>query len=184
MLSFYIAMLDDEADKVKLEKIYEKYKAVMLNTAMRFTGHQYYAEEAVSKALYRITTSIEKIDDSSEKALCSYIYTVVKNVSIDVLKEKEKDSKLLNIDELYYVSSDYDVAKEVEQRENYSALLAKINDLPEMYKSILVLRYVNNMSAMDIAKILNVSVHTVNTRLKRGKVKLRAIIGEEDDNDE
>ena len=176
MLNFYLALIDDPSDRLKLERIYNKYGTMMLRAAIYFTGHAYYAEEAVSDALMSMTVSISGIDDTSEQKLSAYVYTVVKCACIDVMKKKNKDIRNVDIAALTHLAAEGDIAAELEAREGYSALLGKINELPEAYKTVLVLKCVNGLSAAEIAKILGVSVNTVNTRLRRGKQKLRLLL--------
>ena len=183
MLTFYLALIDDPADRLKLEKIYYQYKSLMLNAAMRMTGHTYYAEEAVSDALLSITSTISQIDVSCEFRLRAYIYTVVKSSCMNVMKKKNMHIITVDIDEVQPASND-DLAAELEEREEYNTLLSKISKLPEKYKTVLIFKYVNELKTNDIAKILGVSIHTVNTRLKRGKQKLLEILGEEDGSNE
>ena len=175
MLAFYLALIDNPHDRLKLEKIYNTYSNMMLKSALYFTGHTYYAEEAVSNALLSITVSISGIDDSSEPQLRAYVYTVVKNACADIMKKKNEDIKTVSIDDLA-LPSEGDFEQELESRERYAALLAKINALPELYKTVLVLKYINELSALQIAKALGVSVNTVNTRLKRGKAMLAQLL--------
>lgn len=183
MLNFYLALIDDPSDRLKLERIYNKYGTMMLRAAIYFTGHAYYAEEAVSDALMSMTVSISGIDDTSEQKLSAYVYTVVKCACIDVMKKKNKDIRTVDMAALTHLAAEGDIAAELEAREGYSALLAKINALPEIYKTVLVLKYINELSALQIAKALGVSVNTVNTRLKRGKAMLTQLLSGGDINE-
>ena len=183
MLTFYLALIDDPTDRLKLEKIYNNYKAMMLNEALYFTGHSYYAEEAVSDAFMSMTVSISGIDDTSEPKLRAYVYTVVKCACIDVMKKKNTDIRTVDMTLITDLAAEGDLAAELEAREGYSALLAKINALPEIYKTVLVLKYINELSALQIAKALGVSVNTVNTRLKRGKAMLTQLLSGGDINE-
>ena len=51
--------------------------------------------------------------------------------------------------------------------------------LPEMYRQVLVLRYMAGMKSKEIAQTLRVSPNTINQRLMRAREKLKTILNEE-----
>lgn len=55
-----------------------------------------------------------------------------------------------------------------------SGVLARVMELPWKYREVIVLKHYHELSVPDIAHILDISPHTVKTRLTRGMAKLRA----------
>ena len=51
-----------------------------------------------------------------------------------------------------------------------------IKKLPEKYSSILVMRYVNDLSVKEIALIFNESENVISVRIHRGISKLKELI--------
>ncbi len=51
--------------------------------------------------------------------------------------------------------------------------------LPEMYRQVLVLRYMAGMKSKEIAQTLRVSPNTINQRLMRAREKLKTVLNEE-----
>jgi RNA polymerase sigma-70 factor (ECF subfamily) len=45
--------------------------------------------------------------------------------------------------------------------------------LPEKYRSVIVLKYIEELSLKEISEILDLPVGTVNTRIHRGREALR-----------
>jgi RNA polymerase sigma-70 factor (ECF subfamily) len=56
-----------------------------------------------------------------------------------------------------------------------------ISELPEKYKSVVLLYYFHDFSLQEIAGILNMPVTTIKTRLHRAREYLRKKIGREDE---
>jgi RNA polymerase sigma-70 factor (ECF subfamily) len=54
-----------------------------------------------------------------------------------------------------------------------------IDDLPEAFRTVLVIRDVNEMDTEQTARILNVCEETVKTRLHRARRMLRTTLGEQ-----
>ena len=47
-----------------------------------------------------------------------------------------------------------------------------VNNLPQMYRQVLILRYYNDMSYKQIKSVLGISIHSVKGRLARAKKKI------------
>lgn len=60
-----------------------------------------------------------------------------------------------------------------------SILLAvEVMNLPRKLREVIILRYYQNMTTMEIAEVLHISQPAVSTRLKRAKEKLRVCMSE------
>lgn len=63
-------------------------------------------------------------------------------------------------------------------KEARAALEKAINDLPEEFRTVVILRDVENQSNQEVAEILNLSVAAVKSRLHRARLALRRTLGE------
>ena len=70
------------------------------------------------------------------------------------------------------------------ERIGHAYLVAAIDKLPDLYKDVLKLRCLYQMSTEDTATLLGLSTNGVNQRLFRAKAKLMDILMEEDYFDE
>jgi RNA polymerase sigma-70 factor (ECF subfamily) len=61
----------------------------------------------------------------------------------------------------------------VEDEEMYTHILDLINELPERYRDVFVLKHIENISYVEIAEILGVSTSAVEARLFRARTILR-----------
>ena len=62
----------------------------------------------------------------------------------------------------------------------YKELLSAVNRLPEKYRTILVMRYFNDYSEEDTAKLVGIPKGTVKSRLNKAKKLIREVMeGEE-----
>lgn len=62
----------------------------------------------------------------------------------------------------------------VEEKDALSILKKHLKDLDQLSRQILIMKYIDKMSVKEIGDILNLKVKTVETRLYRGKQKLKA----------
>ena len=179
MLSFYLAVIQDEKSASKFENIYYTYRQTMLNIAFAVTQNQHDAEDALSNALYAIAKNIEKIDDSNEILLKSYLFKVVKNAAIDAVRRRN-NNVYANIEHIINLPSEHDVMTEVVGDEEYKSLVKTIYNMPSTYKDVLVLNLLHNLNSKEIASSLSMSVGTVKTKIRRGKKLLAEVLSEDE----
>jgi len=115
----------------------------------------------------------------------SFLYRILHNLIIDEYRKKSPRS----LDELL---EDETVAGAIEMRLSEGggveeaesslddqALAHKvrsfISELPEQYRDVLTLRFVDDFSIGEIAKMVNVSENVVSVRIHRGVAKLRTL---------
>ncbi|MGE7021224.1 sigma-70 family RNA polymerase sigma factor [Solibacillus cecembensis] len=102
----------------------------------------------------------------------TWFYRIVVNTALDLLR---KQKKLMVIDDA--ILSNLDTGM-VDNYENVD-LNTAINALPEQYRSVIILRYIEDFKLGEIAEILNENVSTVKTRLYKALQILRIDMIEE-----
>ena len=60
-------------------------------------------------------------------------------------------------------------------------IVSKIEALPEIYRSTLIMKYLDEMSNKEIAKVLEISESTVRKRLERAKDMLAELLEKDGD---
>lgn len=63
--------------------------------------------------------------------------------------------------------------EEVESMELQSSIQKEISKLPDKYRSVIVLKYIEELSLKEISEILDLPLGTVKTRIHRGREALR-----------
>ncbi|CEN92792.1 RNA polymerase sigma factor [Paraclostridium sordellii] len=122
--------------------------------------------DAICKALQKIDT-LKNIE-----VVKTWFYKILVNSAIDYIRKNNK-----------YVSlSQEDMINEKISNDIYSDidLEQALNRLPEEYKSIIMLRYFEDMKIEEIANILQQNINTVKTKLYKGLRRLKIKINTED----
>lgn len=96
----------------------------------------------------------------------TWFYRIVVNTSLDLLW---KQKKLIVVDEEDL--SGYDIGAN-DNHQNID-LRKALESLPDNYRSIVVLRFFEDLKIEEIAEVLNTNVNTVKTRLYKALEKLR-----------
>lgn len=179
MLSLYLMVFEDHKNDSKFEKIYNEYKGMLYNIAFGITKNHHDAEDAMQSALFAIAEDIDNVKTDNIPMLKSYLYKIVKNASIDLIRIKKRYSGLLNIDDFLYIASDEDISSTIEGNEQYRQIVKCIIKMPSIYRDVLVLRFLKQMPTGRIARVLKRKHSTVKQQLNRGTKILRAILKEE-----
>ena len=123
-------------------------------------------QDAILKALH----SIDKLEELMY--LKTWFYRIVVNTAIDFIRKHRRmtfmddDILALHLPKLEDELADMDLQDAIDQ-------------LPSQYKSIIILRFFEDLQIDEIAEITGVNVNTVKTRLYAALRKLRIEVGEE-----
>lgn len=171
MLLFYTLLIEEDADRIKFEKIYTLYGKKMWYAANTVLSDAYLAEDAVHNAFIGIAKNIKRIDDAQSPKTLSYVITAAKNAAIDILR-KNNTAVHTDIDELYDVSDKESSSfyRNVEAEDFIEKALAAI---PAVYRDVLYLLLAEEMSEKEIAVLLGRKPGTVHQQVRRGRKILK-----------
>ncbi|MGL5354478.1 MAG: sigma-70 family RNA polymerase sigma factor [Clostridium sp.] len=125
--------------------------------------------DILQECIYKSFKSIKTLKEP--KYFKTWITKILINIAIRTL---EKDSKLVYLeDENILIRSSKENNME-EKLDLYNA----IDRLKKEYRLVVIMKYFNDMTSLEISKILNVPESTVKTQLSRSKIKLKAILKE------
>ena len=144
--------------------IVERHYAGMLRVAEQRCGSGALADDAVQTALVRAHRYLR--GSGPVDNLGAWLRRVVFNCATDLLKTERPAAELT--EEVPAAESDGVEGKELRQ-----ILKDAILRLPETYREPLTMRYVHGLEAREIAEQLRDNVHSVKSRIARGRHELR-----------
>ena len=178
MLLLYTAMIDDTQDQLRFEDIYYSYRKQMLLVAQRILHDPMEAEDAVQTAFLGIARQIKRIPAGNPQIVRSYVLTAAKNAAINMLPKRQQQNELLSISELD-VADDHNLFDQIASSQDYELLFKAIRKLPAIYREVLMLKYVQELTMKEIAALLGRKVTTIHQQITRGKKLLIAQCREE-----
>lgn len=176
MLALFLELIDNEEDKGKFLQIYETYGKTMYYVANSILHDSYLAEDAVQTAFLKIAKNIHKFYTPICHQSKSFVVIIVRNVCFTMLQKENKQAQEELSDEVACSNtpeSDYLTKSTMEQ------LIASIQQLSPIYRDIITLRYLHDLSVNDIASLLDISKDTAKKRLQRGRDLLKAAFEKE-----
>ena len=170
MLSFFLAVLESDADRQMFAEIYTQYHSKMENTAMRILKSQSDAEDAVQNAFMQVIRHFEKIYHIPCEDLPFWLISIVKNESYMILRKNKKTVPLE--DWSYFSQRAINVS-------DYAALVELFSELPDTYRQVLEMKVLLGYTDKEIATHIGITETAVSTRANRGRQLLREILEKE-----
>ena len=135
---------------------YEKYYRL----AYSYMRNEDDALDVVQESAYRAIRDCGKV--KNKDYLSTWIYRIVVNTALDLLRKKKKETLTEELPEI-----------PVEDQYQETELRTILNQLDHKSKTIIILRYFEDLKLEDIADILGDNLNTVKARLYRSLKKLR-----------
>ena len=162
------------------EELYLRYEEKAFNLSMRLVRNKEDAEEVIQEVFVTVYRKLNTFEGKSQ--FSSWLFRVVTNASFMKLR-KRKSQTAISIDDMpshtklqIWEESPYlrsNSGDEISRGEIRSKLEAAIEKLPEVYKSVFLLRDVDGMGNSDVAVALGISLAAVKSRLHRARVMLK-----------
>jgi RNA polymerase sigma-70 factor (ECF subfamily) len=176
MLMLYLDLIDNEDDKGKFLQIYDAYGKTMYYVANSILHDSFLAEDAVQTSFVKIAKNIHKFYSPICPQTKSFVVIIVRNVCFTMLTKENKLAQEELTDELACQGtpeSDYLNKTAMEQ------LITAIQTLNPIYRDIITLKYLHDLSVNDITSLLDLSRETVKKRLQRGRILLKVAFEKE-----
>lgn len=144
-----------------------KNKENLYRLAFSYVKNADDALDIVQESIYKAILSKDSLKNPN--SIKTWFYKIVVNTSLDLLR-KQKKLVIVDEEDLYSIGTN----------DNYQNidLQKALENLPDNYRSIIVLRYFEDLKIEEIAEILNVNINTVKTHLYKALKKLRIKMNE------
>lgn len=171
-------------DESAFEQLVRATMGRLLAAARRLLRNEEEARDAVQTAFIRAFQSLSKFREESR--LTTWLHRIVINECLMRLrgrmKEEPVDDSLLPhfIPDGHQVRDTADwsdsAEKAIERSETSALVSASIQQLPEPYRTVLILRDVDELSPDEVAETLGVSKNVIKVRLHRARQMLRTLL--------
>ena len=169
-----------EGDVGAYNQIVYRYKDRLLNFIYRFLNDLNRSEDLVQDTLLKLYTHKDSYKEIAK--FSTWLYTIAANLARTELR-KIKRRKTFSVTELSHDDREF-IIKSTEMgpgEENFSQNFEKnvqraLAELPDDFKTIIILRDIQELSYDEISKIVEVPLGTVKSRINRGRVKLQQLL--------
>jgi RNA polymerase sigma-70 factor (ECF subfamily) len=168
-------------DESVFSEFVQVFHARLANYTFLMCGQREDAEEVAQETLLKVFESIDQLHDPAK--LKAWVFRIARNECFMKRRKSvfapQHELSLEDLTPLRQIADwnalPDDLVLNAELRE---MLTRSIRDLPESYRSVVLLRDVEGLSTEETADILEISTDLVKTRLHRGRLALRQALGE------
>ena len=167
-----------------LETLVSRYENKVYSLAYRMMGNREDAEDVLQDTFLNVVRSLDGF--RSQASFSTWLYRVATNAALTRLRKKNKREKGEGefIEEVYSVRDaahsqsklvDWSdgPAEKLLNEEAQKIMDEAVNELPEIYRVVFVLRDVEGLPASEVAEVLDLSIPAVKSRLHRARLYLR-----------
>ena len=142
----------------ELEKVYDEYADMLYRIALSHSGNSHDAMDAVQDVFIKLTS--DKLSFKDEEHRKAWLIKATVYRCIDLMRKRQ-------IRIYTPIEEAYDLPNE--ENSLPSSVKAMLESLPQKFKSMLILHYLEGFSVEEIANIFGLSVSAVKMRLSRAR---------------
>lgn len=172
----------EKGDRQAFAELVDLYKDKVYSLAYRMLGNAQDAEDIAQETFMRVYANLHRFDDQYK--ISTWIYRIANNLCIDIIRKRKVrrhqfsfDAEITGTDGLDLYDTVHDNDPSPEQQLITSELQNKVKDailsLAPKYRTIMILKYIEDLSLQEISDIVGLPVATVKTRVHRGREALR-----------
>lgn len=163
-------------DEAAFAILYERHQSAIYRFARHMTGSNAIAEE-ITQEVFMLLIRSPKSYDSTKGTLASYLFGAARNLARRATHDFASDIPLGGASEAEAYGAPQSIEGEtlaaLMRAENLALLNKALLRLPALYREVIVLCDIEEISYADAAKILDCSAGTVASRLHRAHAILK-----------
>ncbi len=168
-------------DQKYFKNFVDKYQLMVLNTCNSFLHNKNDAEDITQEVFIEVFLSIHKFKETAR--LSTWLYRISANKSLNFMRDNKKRKIIKSIGNFFYGTenselqipdnSNDDAENKYKQNEKIKLLHKSINTLSKNQKIAFTLSKFENLSYVQISKIMNLSLSSVEGLMHRAKNNVR-----------
>ncbi len=166
-----------QGDVSAFEDLIREHQRYAYNIAYRMLGHEEDAKDVTQDAFIKAYRSIGRFNGRAK--FSTWLYQIVINTCRDHFRRSHPTLSMTDEKNRVMAIADEDPSyaplEQVEREELRRELRECLSRLDPKYREVIILREIQEMSYDDIAKVLDVPVGTVRSRISRGREHLAVL---------
>ena len=172
-----------EKDESALQELMSKYQTKVYNTALNIVKNSDDAQEITQDVFFTVFNKLNSFKGNS--SLYTWIYRITVNFAFMKIRSRRKEIHIPiseatrndDEEERFFSAILPDKNKFADelvvQKEIMEEVLQSVEELPDKYKKVFLLRDIDLYTNHEVGRILNISVAAVKSRIHRARLILR-----------
>lgn len=159
--------------------LYDRFGSLVYRMAYQAMPTRAEADDAVQEVFIRLWKTADRYDPK-RAALVTWVMLITRRHLVDRLRRKRARVKASSLDEsVQSVQPQQARPDSIEQQERFGLLMERINQLPELQRTVVTRAYLGGQTLRQIGEELNTPIGTIKSALSRALVRLRERVNEE-----
>lgn len=163
----------DAQQYLHLMRRYEPKLMRYVQRIISFTKEE--AEDVVQETFIKTYQNLNDFDTALK--FSSWIYRIAHNEAVNALRKSSRFPKVPHTEDeefhMEFIADALDLEEEMGKKMERERVQSALATLPEKYREVLILKFLEEKSYEEISDILQKPVGTVGTLINRAKVKLK-----------
>jgi RNA polymerase sigma-70 factor (ECF subfamily) len=170
-----------EKDEKVFRELVRSFQKNVFHTCLGFVHNAEDAEDIAQDVFIEIYRSVEKFRGDSK--LSTWVYRISVNKSLNFIRKHKQSKLLLSIEQIFSSPKDSDGLisfeepfkneETLENKELVKVLGKAVNSLPENQRIAFTLSKYDDLSYLEIAEVMEISLSAVESLIHRAKINLQ-----------
>ena len=168
-----LLLRSQNGDQESFRRLVEMYTPRVYGLVRNLVRSQTEAEDVTQEVFFKVYRKLDTFREDS--AFYTWLYRVAVNAATDWLKKKRQD-RAIQLDDFGAMSLADDADgpdQNVRTKDLRKEVRMAMGELPEKFRTILVLRELEGLQYEEISAVLQISKGTVESRIFRARAKLK-----------
>ena len=158
-------------------ELVNRYRDKILNFIFNYIGDFEISEDIVQDTMVKLYQKKHYYKEIAK--FSTWIYTIAKNLAnTELRKKKQRKTTILSHiskdDKPYDIPSDQPgINQEIESEVTIKIIRSAIDQLTDKFKTVILLRDIQELSYEDISSIVGVPIGTIKSRINRARLQLQ-----------
>jgi RNA polymerase sigma-70 factor (ECF subfamily) len=173
------ALRAQRGDQEAFAQLVEAYKGPVYNLAYRMLGDSGAAEDAAQETFLRAYTRLNSYDPS--RKFSSWILSIASHYCIDRLRRRHgRNVSMEGIQSSRWIPDERpEPEQEILGTERGQTIQAVLDQLPPQYREVIILRYWQELSYVEMAELTRSTESAIKSRLHRARQMVAALLAEQ-----
>lgn len=182
-----LAVLACQGNQSAFLVLYDRHKAGVQAHVLRYITQREEAEDVMLESFQKAFSQIDSYDPTYK--FSTWLYRIARNTAFDHMDKSGRFAIKMPMDSLdndlslkELAIQDRNPEHEVINSQEYDELVAAINGLPETYREVAQLVFLDNFGYQEVADKTGLPLNTIKTKVKRAKENLIKKMDENEEN--
>jgi RNA polymerase sigma-70 factor, ECF subfamily len=164
-------------ERTAFDELVARHYDIVVTAAFTNLANIEDSKECAQDAFKEAAQSLSKLREKDR--FKQWIYGIARNKAMGYRQKQRLHSEALKVktDESRRLKPVASPAEQASRNEKLESIRRALGEVPEIYREVLTLKYIDGRSHADISQLLDITLAAVDKRLMRGKDMLRESLG-------